>query len=456
MKPLLFFRWLLFCSALLGANPSTAQADLLIKNVSIIDVEKGRLLSAQDVYIIGEKIVQIQSSVKGVRRAKQIVDGTGKYLIPGLWDMHTHNWWQQHFSNAYIANGVLGVRNMYTPMALINPLKDSIAKGLITGPHYYAAGRVIEGPGPEYPDWLVVDTKEKIEPALDTLQMEGSDFVKVYNKVPRSVYFDLVKAAQKRGLSVQGHLPMEVGALEASAAGQKSFEHLLGMPDLCTSIPLFKNRYKNNWFNAVMREDDYAKLEIDESLALKQFAELRRNKTWVCPTLVIWNNYMHPDMPFEQQPVFSAYTWPADMKSFWQNAIGSLRKRDAAYKAVSVKKYENLKRVVQLMYQAGVPMLTGTDVMNPFCYPGFSLHQELQLLKECGIPDAEVLKMATYNAAKFLQMATAGQVKAGFTASMVLLDKNPLEDIRHTQSIQAVVLKGRFLDQEAIGKLIRQ
>ena len=121
---------------------------------------------------------------------------------------------------------------------------------------------------------------------------------------------------------------------------------------------------------------------------------------------------------------------------------------------MALKKYENLKRVTKLLYQSGVPMMTGTDAINPYSYPGYSLHREFELLKDCGIPDDEILKMATLNAAGFLNLKDYGQVKPGFVASLVLLNENPLLDIRNSIKINAVVLNGEIFDSEALKKLV--
>lgn len=320
MKRITFFSLAFLNLIFTNALYAQVSYDLLIKNVNIIDVRKGQTLNNQNVYINSDRIIKITNSTQVEQLSQNSIDGTGKYLIPGLWDMHTHNWWNIHFSNFYLTNGVLGVRNMYTPMSMIKPLKDSIDNNLLLGPKYLAAGRVIEGANPEFPDWLVVDSIYKIKTALDTLQMEGSDFVKIYNKVPREVYFDLLKEAHKRGLEVEGHLPMSVSAIEASNAGQKSFEHLLGIPDLCTKDTLFKNKYKYNWFAAVMKENDYGTIQIDEKLALNNFKELKKNNTFVCPTLVVWYNYFHPDTLFENNSLLNKM--PKDVSDFWQGEIG--------------------------------------------------------------------------------------------------------------------------------------
>lgn len=441
----------LFISLIVPVLAQTKE-DVLIRNVHIVDADNKKILRNQDVVISGQKITLVENTKKD-RAAKTVIDGTGKYLAPGLWDMHTHNWWQLHFSDLYIGNGVLGVRNMYTPMSMIKPVKDSIQNNWIIGPHYVAAGRVIEGSEPEFPDWLVVDKIEKIKPALDTLQMEGSDFVKIYNKVPREVYFELVKEAHKRGMRVEGHVPMEVSVLEASAAGQVSFEHLLGIPELCTSDTLFKNKYKNNWFAAVMNSDDYATMHLDESIAAKNLSLLRKNKSWVCPTLAVWHAYFNSDLPFDTDP--NIEKMPSDIKGYWMGELNKYRKKDTGYREKAKQKFLNLKNVVTLLYKNQVPMLVGTDVINPFVYPGFSLHKELQLLKDCGIPDAEVFKMATVNAVQFLNLEKEfGAVKPGLNASMILLTANPLEDISNSQKIESVIVKGKLINRSQLDTMI--
>ncbi len=436
----------LFNSRQAFSQPAKPAGDLLIKNITIVDVNEGRLIPNKNILIVGREIGWISDSDEDIT-AKTTIDCAGKFIIPGLWDMHTHNWWQLHFSNFYIGNGVLGVRNMYTPMSMINPVKDSINNGLIKGPYYVSAGRVVEGSEPEFPDWLVVDKIEKIKSALDTLQMEGSDFVKVYNKIPGDVYFELVKEAHKRGMRVEGHVPMAVSVIDASNAGQRSFEHLLGIPDLCTKDHLFKNRYGYNWFAAVMSSDDYGTLSIDEELAAKNFEVLRKNNSFVCPTLVVWHNYFHPDIPFEKETNLQKF--PKGMIDFWNGEVGKYRNRDTSYKQMMIKKYKNFQKVTYLLYKNGVPLLTGTDAINAFVYPGYSLHQELVLLKQCGIPDKEILKMATINAALFLEISDKyGSVEKGKNASLVILNDNPLKDIANTGKIESVILNGNLIEKK--------
>lgn len=443
---------LLFFSLILLSNTRRTTGDILITNVHIIDTFRGKVIKNQNVLIRGERIVAIGNK-KQKFDAKQVVDGTNKYLIPGLWDMHTHNFWDKHYSNYYVANGILGVRNMYTPMHLINPLSDSITSGLIPGPYYVAAGRVVEGKNPEFPDWLVLDHEDDIIPILDTLQHEGSNFVKVYNKIPRNLYFKLAAEARKRNMSIQGHVPMEVTAIEASNAGQKSIEHLIGIPGLCTRDTLFRGDYKNNWFAAIMKSDDLATMKIDTDYARQNFAILKKNKTYVVPTLSVWHNYLYPDERFEDDGISQKFS--EDVRVFWFGAIDHYRHKDSLYKATSRLKYQTCKKITTLLYQSGVNLLTGTDAINPCVYPGFALHKELYLLKECGIPDQEVLKMATWNAAIFLGLENEfGSVETGKVASLVMLNANPLENIANTSDIHAVILKGKLFNRSALDAML--
>lgn len=449
----IYIHYLLLISvvSIIYACKKPIKGDILITDTNVVDVEGGKVLEHMYVLISGDSIVDISGN-KSSFEAKQIIDGDGKYLIPGLWDMHTHNWWDKHFSNYYIANGVLGLRNMYTPMKHITPLKDSIANNLIDGPYYFAAGRVIEGKGADFPDWLVIDKEEDILPALDTLQKEGSDFVKVYNKIPANLYYKLVNEAHKRGMRVEGHVPMAISAVDASNAGQLSIEHLLGIPELCTHDSLFKDRKDNNWFGAVMKFDDYATIKIDEELAKKNFDILKKNNTYVCPTLVVWYNYLHPDSGYEKNPVTAKFE--ADVKDYWSGEIGNYRKKEPAQKAMMLKKYATMQKVTYLLYKNGVKLIAGTDAINPYVYPGFALHTEFKLLKAAGIPDSYILKMGTINAAQYLGLENKyGQVKPGKKASLVLLAGNPLQNIENTNKIEAVILNGKVITKDKLKKM---
>lgn len=445
MRKLLF----LFVSVSLCCCRESMTGDILVRDVNVVDVEAGKVIEHQNVLITNDTIVCIDSEDREYV-VKTEVNGTGKYMIPGLWDMHTHNWWNIHFSDYYVGNGVLGVRNMYTPMKFIQPLKDSIAQKLIMAPRYYAAGRVVEGEKPEFDDWFTLDSASDVGLILDTLEMEHSDFVKVYNKISPLLYDTLLSAAKSRGMHVEGHCPMAISALHASEMGQRSIEHLLGIPELCTDSVLFAARRKEgryNYFSAVMNEPDYATFVMNDSLAVRNFRFLRDHDTYVCPTLVVWYNYFHPKEKLEGYNVYDAL--PEEMKQYWTESIGSFAERDSVYQELGRMKYERFRQITLLLFQQGVPMMTGTDAINPFVYPGFSLHHEMKLLKSCGIPDVDVLRMATINPARFMgKQGVMGQVKVGMVGSLVLLNGNPLEDIENCSGIAGVIHLGKYLDAE--------
>jgi hypothetical protein len=200
-----------------------------------------------------------------------------------------------------------------------------------------------------------------------------------------------------------------------------------------------------------MNENDYGLLSFDEKLALKNFSILKENNTYVCPTLVVWYSYFHPDTLFEKNPFLSKM--PKDIVDFWAEEIGKYRKKDDMYKRMAINKYKTFQKVTYLLYKAGVPLIAGTDAMNPYCYPGYSLHKELTLLKECGLPNDYILKMATLNAANFFNLKDYGQIKTGYYASMLLLDGNPLKDIKNTNNINTVILNGKILDKTMLNKM---
>lgn len=428
------------------------ECDLWIRNVNVVDVRHGTILYQTDLLISGDSIQEILQVGETIV-SKDTIDASGLYAIPGLRDMHTHNFWNIHFSGYYVANGVLGVRNMYTPMNLVGPLEDSIKSGLVIGPDYVSAGRVVEGNSPSFPDWIVVEDINDVGPAVDSLIQEGSDFVKVYNKLSPAIYQEVVRQARLKGMDVAGHIPMQVSAIDASNAGHRSIEHLLGLFELCSDDTLFQEDYGHDWFRAVMSSDDLARMTINEDKARTNFRILKENNTYVCPTLTVWNNFLYPDTDFEHDGISTTY--PGEVRSFWFGSLQSFRNADSADKDMMKAKYERITQITQLLYRNGVPLLVGTDAINPCVYPGFSIHKELRLMRDCGIPDAEVLRMATLSAAEFLRVEdNEGTVEEGKLASLVLLNSNPLEKIESSSDIHSVILRGRYLDKPALDALI--
>jgi imidazolonepropionase-like amidohydrolase len=433
-----------------------AQPAIAVTHVTVIDGTGAKPKADQTVVVTGERIVQIGTS----RRVKlpektQVVDGTGKFLIPGLWDMHVHMSEIPHFSELCIAIGVTGVRDMFGDMTNIMAERKAIAGGQ-PGPRIVAAGRLIDGPNPIWPGSVTAKDAEEGRQAVRTVKQEGSDFIKVYSLLPRDAYFAIAEEARRQGMVFAGHVPDSVTAAEASDAGQKSIEHLTGVLLACSSraaelMPAGPAR--NNPTNLVR----YIKTLVetyDEQKAQALFARFKRNHTWQCPTLTVLDNISHLHDGSLTNDYRLKYV-NAELAQFWNPTNVRFANTPPEVWTEMQRAGHIRQEIVGRMRRAGVEFLAGTDTPNPYCFPGFSLHDELDRLVAAGLTPTEALQAATLNPARYFdRLPDLGTIQPGKLADLVLLDANPLRDIHNTTKIRAVFANGRFYDRAALDQFL--
>jgi imidazolonepropionase-like amidohydrolase len=258
-----------------------------VAHVTVIDGTDLAPRPDQTVVVRGNRIVAVGAAAStSVPVGGQVVDGRGKYLVPGLWDMHVHTTVPggQAVLALYVANGVLGVRDMGGDWAQITQWRRTIARGELVGPRIVAAGPYIDGGDQPIPH-LLARTPDEARSAVDSLARLGVDFVKLHTGLSRETYLAGLRAARQKGLAVAGHVPRRVGAAEASDSGLTSLEHMLTIPTPCTpaeSLAL-QPRFPIQRVMGLCTSDDLAPL----------FARLVRNGTWVVPTLVAQYEVAH-------------------------------------------------------------------------------------------------------------------------------------------------------------------
>jgi imidazolonepropionase-like amidohydrolase len=358
------------------------------------------------VVIAGGHITSVGPSDRvSIPAGAHVVDGNGKFLIPGLWDMHGHL--TDATEDAFpllIMNGVTGVRDMGGDLAQIDRWRSEIEKGTRVGPHIVRAGPFVDGPKEGVTDRLTVRTPEEARQAVRDLKAKGVDFIKVHNALPPDAFFALMDEARKEHIPVAVHLPRGVSSAEASDAGVASLEHVETMSESA----LWQK-------GATAKTVEQAVDEILGPAGQKLFQIFVKNGTWYVPTLVAYERGF----------------------VLWSNDPESLKPR--------LDIHEKNIEIVRMMHKAGVPIMAGSDFSDWAMVPGIDLHNELALLVESGFSPLEALQTATLNPAKFLDKAdTYGTIQVGRAADLVLLDMNPLEDISHTRKINAVVLGGKF------------
>lgn len=436
---------------------------IVIENVNVIDVIDGKVLPEQSVVIDGTKIAEITSSdqVKAPDGAIK-VDGKGKFLIPGLWDMHVH-FASADYAPLFVANGVVGVRDMHAHLPfMLLPLRKSVAEGKRLGPKILTAVSMVDGGPPMWADSLSAPTPEDGRKAVQTLKVKKADFVKIYSGLQPDSFLAICDEAKKVGFDVAGHIPESVSARDASNAGVRSMEHIFGVltasatnekelrEELVASI---QGVHAKAFYPLLIRSQLKALDTFSEDKAKELFALFAKNQTYQCPTLTVHRMFARlTDSDFTNDPR-TKYT-PKLIKIAWNQTlewVSPIAQNSSDQKRL----YEKTKEVIRLMHAAGVPILAGTDTSNPYCMAGFSLHDELQLLVESGLSPKAALQAATIVPARYLRLEKEqGAIAKGMRADLVLLEANPLDDIKNTQGIHAVVLNGKLLNRSDLDELL--
>lgn len=443
-------------------------AELAITHVNVIDMTGAPLKPDLTVVIQGNRITAMgRAGQVRVPRGTQVIDARGKFLIPGLWDMHVHFTETERTFPMFIANGVTGVRNIGGELEDLIRWRAAVASGKLFGPRIVMCGPIIDGPQPAaHGPTIVVGTATEGRQTVDMLKQRGADCVKVYDRLPRGAYFAITEQAKKDGLPVVGHVPLSITTIEASDAEQKSIEHLGSILEGCSSA----EAELRNWRDAPAQEGDFSAIPrriaargtrmldtYDEQKAQKLFAHLIKNQTWQVPTLVAKRSLAFIDDISRNGDERVKYI-PQSEQEWWTPQKNFLfRYRTPEYVVYAKRLFQKELELAGNMRRAGVQFMTGTDVSVPYVIAGFGLHDELALLVQAGFTPMEALQAATRNPAIFLgELNSQGTVERGKVANLVLLEANPLADIRNTQRINAVVLNGRYLSKEVLQRVLAE
>jgi imidazolonepropionase-like amidohydrolase len=467
MKKLIFI--LLLIPGAVTAVNAQQPAAIAFTNVTVIDATGAPPKPMMTVVVTGNRIVALGRTGKTkVPKDATVIDASGKFLIPGLWDMHVHTVMPPNFmGDAYeamlslcVANGVTGVRDTHGELELGKRMKAEIADGKRIGPRLFISGPLLDGPLPINRFGISLKTEAEARQAVVKLKTGGADFIKVYSRLPRHLYFAIADECKKQGITFVGHVPYSVSAAEASDAGQKSFEHLTGVTMASSTKEeeirgkLVAGSDKPYGFGEFL-QSEYLPLDgYNSEKAAALFARFARNKTYQVPTLSVLHSissWIEPPRADERLNYM-----PAQTRGFWASMKPTVEKNTPAEDFNRYQKVvEKADEIVRQMLRAGVPLLAGTDTPNPHVYPGFSLHDELALLVRAGLTPTQALETATINPARYFgKEKELGTIEVGKLADLVLLDASPLADIRNTQKINAVVANGRLFTRATLQKML--
>lgn len=454
---------------------SYAQTALVVRDVTLIDMVDGRSRSRMTVIVRGHRIADIGRKLKTPKDA-MVIDGRGKFLIPGLWDMHVHALRPDRidtFFPLFIANGITGIRDMGTTadgFAMLAGVRADIGSGKRIGPRIVAAGRIMDGAKPDVPANSIPFSGEKeAREQVRFLKRSGADFIKVYSGVSRAEYAAIVDEAKKLGLSVAGHVPFDLTSFEASNAGQRSFEHLGNILRSCSTLDAKTIEDRTNAAVTSKPGDMTAipkriaartKIELetfDRSKCETLYSTFVKNQTYQVPTLATKRPLSLFDDGVFTNDARMKYIPRTELENWKPENSFFLKFRTPEFIVQKKRLYAKELELVREMHRAGVPFMTGTDIPGAYTYPGFSLHDELELLVENGFTPYEALQAATVDPAKFLGMdRDLGTIEKGKLADLILLEADPLKDIRNTTRIRAVVVDGKLLDRSELDRLLKE
>jgi len=458
---LLLWAWAGVCLA--QQQPKEQPRLIAITGVSVVDVESGFNVPNQTVLIDGAKIVLVSHPRNvGIPKHAVRINGSGKYLIPGLWDMHTHvagvsarPEWGKHLLPVFLAHGVTGIRDMGGDLAALKEWRRTAAQ--IPGPEMIVAGPFLDTTAQGYgspQEVIAVTTPEEARAAVRKLHAEGANFIKIGSRLTRALYFAIADETGKLNMAFTGHVPDAVPVEEASFSGMGSMEHLFGVMLQCSSksAELRKRLAEAKDRAERAKIADEIEATFSEEIAGALFKEWAKRGTYQTPTLVWTRNTSMLDKGNPADP--SLRYVPEALRKEWSPANAD-KIVSLAGRAFYARKLKNDLRLVGLMHKAGVPLLAGSDALDPFVFPGDSLHSELELLVSAGLSPVEALRTATINAARFMaQERQRGEVRAGRVADLVMLDDDPLKDIRNTRKVHAVFSRGVYYTRTELDKML--
>ncbi|MBL0026291.1 MAG: amidohydrolase family protein [Saprospiraceae bacterium] len=458
-------------SALTSCSQNLRQAfgipyhNILIYNANIIDVNDGQILPDRAILISKGMIKTIgsYSDLKSDISKEFQFDAHNKYVIPGLWDMHVHIEGEDLIEDnialfpVYIAYGITTVRDMASDLGeQVLAWRDEINQGKLLGPRIYTAGRKLEGLNSIWKRDLEISNEQELQQMLDTLEKYKVDLIKITeNTLEGPLFLKSVVEAKKRGFKVSGHVPHDLTIRELVDAGFSSIEHASYLLRLGMDEKKVVEQIKAKKITKLIADDIYLN-NFNQDTAIKAYNELAKTNIAVTPTLIGGKQLAYLDEDNHKGDVFLDYlTKRFTDKYQWR--IDRMANYSVEKKQQAKDRYQLISQQLPFLQKAGITILAGSDAaaLNTFVYPALALHEELVLFQKSGLTPLQTLQSATLNGAKFMgKYDTSASVEKGKMADMVVLNTNPLEDIKSTQDIFAVIKNGRYFSRSDLDKML--
>jgi imidazolonepropionase-like amidohydrolase len=445
---LLLFASTFISIALLGQQwIDSRQRELVIRSVNVIPMDEERVIPNQTVVIKDGRISAIGTKLKYGKDAL-VINGEGKYLIPGLAEMHAHVppiddiEPMKEVLFLFAANGITTIRGMLGHPRHLE-LRAMINKGEINGPRFYTTGPSFNG--------ISVKSAEAGAEMVRRQKAAGYDFLKLHPGLNKETFPAIASTAKAVGIPFAGHVSYAVGVWDAIEAGYSSIDHLDGFVEaLVPGIDSLTEQQVGLFGMYVGHRADISKIP-------KLMRELVRKKIWVVPTQSLAERWFLPGYDAEafRNDPHSKYMNPNTVDQ-WIQSKKNLQ-ANPGYDPVKIESFVKLRRQLILECQLnGIGLLLGCDAPQVFNVPGFSTHNELAYLVDCGLTPYQALKTGTVNVANYLNLEDSGVIRPGARADLVLLGGDPLKSIYKTQQIDGVVLNGKWLSRSEIDAGLKQ
>jgi Amidohydrolase family len=456
------------------STPSIADdhTALLIRNINVVNIEQNRIQPRRDVFVRAGRIAAmgVGGSLR-VPRTARVIDGNGKFLIPGLWDFHVHIFSAPGEEDLalplYVLNGVTGIRDVGALRSRTEQVEiaNAVLRGERVGPRIVLAGALIDGPPGSWPGQMIASNAQEGRARVREAKAAGWTSIKSYSLLSEAAYLGVAKEAKRVGLPLFGHIPESVLLQTAIDAGHRSIEHFGRVTQACSTAETemitanARALASADPFPALMKTmSGHNKTTLDywdAQRCAKIAQRLSRSGTAVMPSLMVSDFYLSKD-PAPDDP--RMLTVPRDVRAQWAQGDWRRQQMSSELLAIAPQSVALDWKTFKIMHDAGVMVLAGTDASyaNPFLFHGYALHDELARYVDAGLTPQQALMTATLDPARFLDQRRSGDlIKPGRRADLVLLDENPLNDISATRRIHAVIAGGRLFDRAELDGLLR-
>lgn len=451
---------LLYCLALFCVSCKEEEKekfDLMISHANIVDVASGEIIEDQTILISGDSIRKVVNAadIENYQAAKEF-NAEGKFVMPGLWDMHVHfrggdSLVQENkdLLPLFLSYGITSIRDAggdITPQVL--QWRKAIANNELEGPRIFTPGPKLDGENPAWEGSIQVTTEAEVKAALDSLEAIGVDFVKTYDgSLTKEMFYAIIKESNARGLKTTGHMPLTADFMKAVSMGLDGAEHLY-YPLMATSPLSDSLRNLNKGYSMIVPVIE----SYDEEMANKAFQEMAAKKVYITPTLYIGKTLAQILEIDHTKDTLLPYIGKGIQETYLGRIEGAKRAQ-ASGSTMREKMEQKSAEMIVPMKEAGVLLLAGSDsgAFNSYVYPGESLHGELRELVAAGLTPQQALETSVVNGPKFFDLEKSyGSIAAGKVADLLILKANPLKDIKNVSRIDAVVRSGKVYDREKL------